>query len=176
MKCDIHFAPGNAFELDFNELFDGVIVTEIIEHVAHPDEFLAKVSRLIKPGGYIFMSTPNGAYFFNKLPRFSDCPNPEQFESIQFKPNSDGHIFLLWPDELRSLASEAGVELISMDHFTTPLLNGHLKLGLLLPWAPKPIVAGLDKLAMSLPPRLKSRLAIHSICLLSSFPGFCLSQ
>src|SRR4051812_44490806 len=34
----ITFAPGNAFELSFPTLFDAVLITEIIEHVAHPDD------------------------------------------------------------------------------------------------------------------------------------------
>ena len=73
--CSLQFAPGNAFVLSFPQLFDCVVITEIIEHVAHPDEFLLQVSRLLKPGGYVVMTTPNGLYFKNDLPRFSDCKN-----------------------------------------------------------------------------------------------------
>src|SRR5262249_34475334 len=65
----INFAPGNAFELRFPSLFDAVLITEVIEHVAHPDEFLAKTASLVRPGGYIIMTTPNGAYFRNTLPK-----------------------------------------------------------------------------------------------------------
>src|ERR1700747_373816 len=36
----IEFVPGNAFEIVFPSCFDGVLMTEIIEHVAHPDDFL----------------------------------------------------------------------------------------------------------------------------------------
>ena len=32
----IHFSPGNVFELNLNSSFDAVLITEIIEHVAHP--------------------------------------------------------------------------------------------------------------------------------------------
>src|SRR5271163_3374633 len=100
---EIQFAPGNAFELKFPFLFDAVLITEIIEHVAHPDEFLLKTAQLVKPGGYIVMTTPNGAYFQNSLPKFSDCTDPSIYEAVQFKPNSDGHIFLLHPQELKTL-------------------------------------------------------------------------
>ncbi len=119
----LEFAPDNAFELTFPELFDCVVITEIIEHVAHLEQFLTQVSRLVKPGGYVVMTTPNGRYFKNNLPRFSDCPNPEQFESQQFKPNNDGHIFLLWPDEIASLAPASGLTVDSIQFFTSPLLK-----------------------------------------------------
>jgi 2-polyprenyl-3-methyl-5-hydroxy-6-metoxy-1,4-benzoquinol methylase len=161
--CKLDFAPGNAFELNFPELFDGVVITEIIEHVAHPDQFLVKVSRLLKPGGYIVMTTPNGLYFKNDLPRFSDCPNPEQFESEQFQPNGDGHIFLLWPDEIKSLGINAGLRVESVELFTSPLMNGHIKLAALLPYLPRRLVRLVDRVAMSLPQVLSSRLLVHSI-------------
>ena len=41
---EIEFAPGNAFALEFPEPFDAVLMTEVIEHVAHPDDFLAKTA------------------------------------------------------------------------------------------------------------------------------------
>src|SRR4051794_8364905 len=105
----IEFAPGNAFDLAFPVRFDALLITEIIEHVAHPDDFLAKAATLVRPGGYIVMTTPNGGYFRNRLPKFSDCPDPSAFESIQFKPNADGHIFLLHVDEIEPLARRAGL-------------------------------------------------------------------
>jgi len=103
---DITFAPGNVFELEFNRVFDCVVATEVIEHVAHPDDFLKKLSQMVRPGGYVVLTTPNGAYFRNHLPRFSECADPSVFESVQFKPNADGHIFLLWPDEVERLAEQ----------------------------------------------------------------------
>jgi 2-polyprenyl-3-methyl-5-hydroxy-6-metoxy-1,4-benzoquinol methylase len=66
----IAFAPGNAFQL--SSLFDAVI-TVVIEHVAHPDEFLTRTAAFLKPGGYVVMTTPNGAYLGNPLPKFSNA-------------------------------------------------------------------------------------------------------
>src|SRR5262249_28649799 len=50
-RGQVSFAAGNAFELDFNEAFDCVLFCEVIEHVAHPEEFMFQVARLLKPGG-----------------------------------------------------------------------------------------------------------------------------
>jgi hypothetical protein len=39
-RVKITFAPGNAFETDFRSRFDEVLISEVFEHVTHPDEFL----------------------------------------------------------------------------------------------------------------------------------------
>lgn len=161
-KGKLSFAPGNAFELEFPEPFDCVIVTEIIEHVAHPDDFLRKVARLTRPGGYVVLTTPNGGYFRNKLPRFSDCENPEAFEEAQFQPNGDGHIFLMWPDELQSLAVAAGLDVEKIEVFTSPLTNGHLKMSALLRLMPQWAVKLLESASRILPFRIKRRLMVHA--------------
>jgi len=159
-KGEIQFEPGDIFEIDFADPFDCVLITEIIEHVAHPDQFLAKIAKLVRPGGYIVMTTPNGGYFRNDLPRFSDCDNPEQFEAVQFQPNSDGHIFLLWPDEVVSLAKQAGMTVDSVSFFTTPLSNGHIKLHHILPYLPAALVRATDRLCALLPRKVQYRLCV----------------
>lgn len=155
---NVTYAPGNVFELGFEEDFDIVLIAEIIEHVAHPDDFLRKVSKFVKPGGYIVMTTPNGGYFRNHLPRFSDCHDPSQFEAIQFSPNSDGHIFLLHTDEVEVLSKQAGLNLLALRLYTNSLTNGHVKLGLLLKYIPLSIVRGIESLTQKLPLFLQRKL------------------
>lgn len=123
---EVTYAIGNCFDLNFPETFDAILATEIIEHVAHPDIFINKIKYLVRPGGYIVITTPNGAYFGNKLPRFSDHPDPSVFETVQFKPNSDGHIFLLYPDEIVRFARSAGLEVVELQTFTSFFANGYL--------------------------------------------------
>jgi 2-polyprenyl-3-methyl-5-hydroxy-6-metoxy-1,4-benzoquinol methylase len=159
----VSFAPGNAFELKFDDLFDVVLITEIIEHVAHPDDFLRQVSGLVKPGGCVVMTTPNGGYFRNSLPRFSDCPNPEQFESEQFKPDGDGHIFLLHVDEIQSLGGKGGLQLKKLELFTNSLTNGHIKLEAVLKVLPEPIVHSLDSLTAKLAFPISNKLNAHTL-------------
>ncbi|CAG8439365.1 9725_t:CDS:2 [Scutellospora calospora] len=43
--------------LEKGESFDIVCAMEIIEHVNHPAEFLKACTELVKPGGYLFLST-----------------------------------------------------------------------------------------------------------------------
>ena len=154
----IHFTPGNAFELEFPVLFDAVLIAEIIEHVAHPDQFLRKASQLVKPGGYIVMTTPNGAYFRNRLPRFSDCTDPSIYEPVQFKPNSDGHIFLLHPDEIEKLAAYAGLKIEETLLFTNPLTKGHLKSEYILRLIPRNLVRAIESATQRFPAPIRRRL------------------
>lgn len=157
-RGDIEYAPGNVFELNLAPDFDVVLITEIIEHVAHPDDFLCKISKLVKPGGHVVMTTPNGGYFLNRLPRFSDCADPSQFEAVQFKPNSDGHIFLLHEDEIRPLAERAGLKVKETRISTNFLTNGHLKTEAGLKLMPRLWVEMIEALTCALPGPLRRRL------------------
>jgi len=143
---EVHFKAGNCFELDFGNLFDAVLITEIIEHVAHPDRFLRKSSSLVKPGGYIIMTTPNGEYFRYGYPKFSECRDPSQYESEQFGPDADGHIFLLHTEEIHSLAVHAGLQVVENKTYTNFLTNGHVKTHKILPLISKGIVDAIEAL------------------------------
>lgn len=164
----VDFLAGNIFELgpQFREAFDIVLALEVIEHVAHPDAFAAKLAELVRPGGAIVMSTPNGGYMLNGLPRFSDCADPSQYEAIQFKPNSDGHIFLLYEDEIRRFAAQAGLEVSQFDLITNPLTAGHLRLRHLLSVLPDRMISGIETATQSLPRWLSSRIATQVIAVL----------
>ncbi|MEK7641487.1 MAG: class I SAM-dependent methyltransferase [Patescibacteria group bacterium] len=41
-----------------DETFDGIIFTQVLEHVFNPDEFLTEINRTLKKGGSILMSVP----------------------------------------------------------------------------------------------------------------------
>lgn len=40
--------------------FDVVVATEVLEHVEHPEQVLASASRLLRPQGLLFVTTPAG--------------------------------------------------------------------------------------------------------------------
>jgi 2-polyprenyl-6-hydroxyphenyl methylase/3-demethylubiquinone-9 3-methyltransferase len=164
----IEFLPGNIFELS-NKLgarFDSVVAFEVIEHVAHPDQFLASVAKLITPGGRLFLTTPNGRYFRFNLPRFSDCPDPTVYESVQYKPNADGHIFLLDTAEIRDLSKSVGLEIERLELMTNPLTNGHMKLGLLLPYLPSSLVSFAESMTRKLPRSFQEKLSCQMAAVL----------
>jgi 2-polyprenyl-3-methyl-5-hydroxy-6-metoxy-1,4-benzoquinol methylase len=154
----LEYRPGDVFAFDDRHSYDVILITEIIEHVAHPDQFLTRVASLLNPNGHIVMTTPNGQYFRNRLPKFSECPDPSVFERVQFKPNSDGHIFLLHGDEVNMLAKRACLEVIELVYFTNPLTKGYLKLAPLLDVLPKRMVDALETRTQAMPVRLRRRL------------------
>ena len=81
---------------------------------------------------------------------------------MQFKPNADGHIFLLWPDEIERLVEHTGLQLEHTEVFTTPLTNGHVKLGIALRVLPKRVVFAVEALAAHLPLWLRHKLMVHT--------------
>jgi 2-polyprenyl-6-hydroxyphenyl methylase/3-demethylubiquinone-9 3-methyltransferase len=168
-RNDIDFVPGNLFDLPPQQIgrFDAIVATEIIEHVAHPDQFLGRLASLLAPGGVIVLTSPNGKYFRNDLPRFSDCPDPSLFEAMQFKPDADGHIFLLHPDEWVALSARAGLRVMALEFFTNPLSNGHLKTRFILPLLPGALVDGIEVLTQNLGPHGVARLHLQALAVLA---------
>ena len=163
----INYAPGNVFKLGFENEFDVVLITEVIEHVAHPDEFLQKISQMVKPGGYIIMSTPNGEYFRNNLPKFSDCPDPAVFEEMQFKPDADGHIFLLHQKEIEVIAAKANLTINEIKIVNNFLTNGHLKLRKILNIIPPSWINYFEKMTNSMPFYIRKKLHSCTVAILT---------
>jgi SAM-dependent methyltransferase len=40
--------------------FDGVVCTQVLEHVRHPEEVIRELARTLRPGGHLFLSAPQG--------------------------------------------------------------------------------------------------------------------
>ncbi len=163
----VEYMPGNLLDLKGDSQYDVVVIAEMIEHVAHPDEVLRRITSLVRPGGSVVLTTPNGEYFRNRLPRFSDFCNPDVFESVQFKPDADGHIFLLHIDELQILANTVGLVLERVNLFTNPLTNGRLRTEPLLRHFPENWIWGLERAGQRLPYRLKRSLHVGVAALMS---------
>jgi 2-polyprenyl-6-hydroxyphenyl methylase/3-demethylubiquinone-9 3-methyltransferase len=119
---NIDFLPGNVFELQPDNKFDCILATEIIEHVAHPDQFLSKAAGFCSKGGILILSTPNGNYLRNKLPRFSDFNSAQltELEQQEFKPDGDGHIFALYRDEIQKICEANSLKIEYMGYDSPP--------------------------------------------------------
>lgn len=48
---------GKVFPFD-NSRFDSIIMTQVLEHIFNPDQFLEEVYRVMKPGGSLLLSVP----------------------------------------------------------------------------------------------------------------------
>lgn len=51
-----------------DESYDLVVSVEVLEHVEEDERFLREVWRVLKPGGYFMMTTPNGDFVVNRNP------------------------------------------------------------------------------------------------------------
>lgn len=54
------------FEMDESKQFDVVTMWDVLEHIDKANEFVAKVSKLTKPGGYLFLQVPQIDSYFAK--------------------------------------------------------------------------------------------------------------
>ncbi len=66
--------------------YDGVLAVEVIEHVADDEAFVAQLRRVVRPGGWAYLTTPNGDYVRNE----GEDHNPD-------------HLRLYGRDDLRDL-------------------------------------------------------------------------
>jgi len=81
-----HFQDGTAMNYEDNK-FDLVVSFETIEHIPDYQKFLAEISRVLKPGGYLVISTPNAL-----------VTNPSKG-----KPENPFHVYEFDPSELQVL-------------------------------------------------------------------------
>lgn len=51
--------------------FDGVVCVEVIEHVPDDDALVRQIARVLKPGGWLYMTTPNGDFVKNEPPHYN---------------------------------------------------------------------------------------------------------
>lgn len=61
-RCNIE--DGIPYE---DKFFDMVYAAEFIEHIVDPDYFIEESYRILKPGGYILITTPNLVSWYNRL-------------------------------------------------------------------------------------------------------------
>ncbi len=126
---DIRWHHGNAFDISAPGQFDAVILGELVEHVAHPDELLARAVDLVKVGGAVVVTTPNGRNLRERLPSYQEVVangGLPRIEAEQFGPGGEHHLFAYTIDELSGHVP-ANASLVSVDYVGTVLFNSHVQ-------------------------------------------------
>lgn len=60
----VHFMSGDIFKLPFaDNSVDIIISSEVVEHLPDPMPAIREIARVLKPGGYAMVTTPNPANF-----------------------------------------------------------------------------------------------------------------
>jgi 2-polyprenyl-3-methyl-5-hydroxy-6-metoxy-1,4-benzoquinol methylase len=155
----IRIVAGDLFSLKPEEIgqFDLVIACEIVEHVAHTPEFLRQLRKFMTEDGHLLLTTPNGAYFRNDLPTYSEVPDFAALEAHQFKPDADGHLFLITPEEMNQLASLTGLRIEHIDLWASPFLTGEAGFRIASHLLSKRLCYRLETGCQQLPPSLRFR-------------------
>lgn len=100
----IKWVLGNFDLLSMEGFFDIIMLGEIIEHCAYPEDFMKKAAAYLKPGGMLFVTTPNADIFLNNLPTFGSLRRREDrifLEERQFGPDGEDHLFLFTLSDLK---------------------------------------------------------------------------
>jgi 2-polyprenyl-3-methyl-5-hydroxy-6-metoxy-1,4-benzoquinol methylase len=56
----LQYVCANAEEFEWPEPFDLIVSFETLEHLPHPDKFMARMAQLLTPEGYLLLSVPLG--------------------------------------------------------------------------------------------------------------------
>lgn len=102
----------NVIEYRSPEPFDGLLLGEIIEHVAFPNQLLKAAAENLKNQGILILTTPNGNRYGSPLPTFTQVTNIEELIPKQF--HWGDHLFLYTEEELRQLLAEQGFETLEV--------------------------------------------------------------
>lgn len=110
LNKNVNFLLADCYSLPFeNEQFDYVALFEVVEHLYNPLYALREVNRVLKPGGLLFISTPNLTRF---AVLFSLILNKSPFKDIKnFEINGASH--------LREFSCEELKELLFLSNFST---------------------------------------------------------
>ena len=98
---------GDLLETEFNTSFDAVCLWDTIEHLSRPYAVVRRAADLLKPGGFLFLTTGDfGAW----LPRLRGL------KWRQIHPPT--HLFYFTRPSLRQLCNRAGLEIVHFDTVT----------------------------------------------------------
>jgi SAM-dependent methyltransferase len=79
--------------------FDAVILWHVLEHLDHPQATLALISRVLKPGGLLYLEVPN-------LTSLQSCATGKNW----FHLDLEHHLYHFSPDGLRRLLLSSGFQ------------------------------------------------------------------
>lgn len=102
----------DASQLPFeDDMFAGVLAVEVLEHLFEPQKAVAEFRRVLRPGGVLFVSLPNVAYWRRRLEllllgRFDPLGDDLSIE----QPWRDPHIRFFTPATLDRMLRAAGFE------------------------------------------------------------------
>lgn len=69
LNPSVRFVQGDIYRLPYGDSsFDAVVASEIIEHLDNPMDAFSEAARVLRPGGYLIISTP-----YKEILRYTLC-------------------------------------------------------------------------------------------------------
>jgi 2-polyprenyl-3-methyl-5-hydroxy-6-metoxy-1,4-benzoquinol methylase len=140
----VDFQVGNFVTAGYREQFDAVFFTEVIEHLVDHDEFLQKIRDALKPGGALFVTTPNQEYFRERLPSFTQIDLAAN-KSREFSAHGEDHFYLFKKNELIDLFERNRFSVLHHEYFLPFLQHGPLKMSLLWRVFPRSLMEAVSR-------------------------------
>jgi ubiquinone/menaquinone biosynthesis C-methylase UbiE len=135
---EISFHVAEEGRLPFpDDSFDGVFMNEVFEHVADEHEALEEVHRVLKPGGWLILISPNRGFpFEGHGVHIGGWSSQRPIPLIPWLPRSLTDRWVTarnyWPRELRDTVSSSGFSVIETG-FVMPVFENY-------PWVPAAVV------------------------------------
>jgi SAM-dependent methyltransferase len=138
-----------AEQADFNgrlpfadDAFDAACMIEVVEHIVRAEDLIGEIARVLKPGGFLVMTTPNNAFFARRLRALAGRA-----------PDAEGYHFRFWiRRKLAAKFADRGLAIVARNSFGYyPLMNRLLLRGLL----------GKPKVQVRIPGFLETLFANH---------------
>jgi len=107
---------GSAERLPFaSEQLDGIIIGEMLEHCAQPTTIIGACMELVRSGGIMVITTPNGQYTGLHDPLYR--PEDERDAQLQrYQFLRDTHVFTFTAPRLRKLLASCGLTVVECDY------------------------------------------------------------
>lgn len=91
-------------------LFDALILSEVLEHLASPEQALAKLARTLKPGAMVFASSPNISHWRNIINLIQGRFDYEKSGMMDYT-----HLKWFTPASFRRLFEDAGFDVTTVE-------------------------------------------------------------
>jgi len=106
---NVAFVVANAERMPFRDnVFDCVMLGEILEHLSHPQTLIKEALRTLKNKGIIVITTPNGEAFRSNAVRFKELENLSKDLVSKIECMADTHVFNFTKNELIEAVKKEG--------------------------------------------------------------------
>ena len=147
---------------------DGIVSCEVIEHLDAPEMLISESFRVLRPGGFLLLTTPNGSALRSRLPTWSEV---KYTDHRKLPANRDDHRLMFTPDELADELEVRGFTILTKRTFNTPVITGFMKLRYLTRHLPAYVRSAMEDVICRLLPARAVRAVSHELMIVGRKSG-----